>query len=422
MQVVAVQQAVHRIPLAFPCLTRLDLFKAQLQDGALFDMLACQASCMLRSLQLWECSIHTDAVVNAAQSLALLPHLNALKVMGSGAGIAAQLTGLTSLVINSQNNATAGQMCRIAGQNTGLVQLELGRYTYYDGPPLQASRHQLSSLSKCTSLTQLNIAGFQIDGQALDVLLTQLTSITDLTLGATTLDSSRADRQCSWRKLTLRGPQEGILAQLAYLPLRSVQEGGINVLSGTLVLPAPDAVAAAQLPRLVHQAAINLTTCPAWINAAPARLSLQGAGQALTAEQRVQLFQALAPMGGPHVTEMTINLAGQLQLDSAEVQALASTTSGSLKALSLGNCTLLCTFWKVLPHHLPQLSSIALSHNVVASAMDIAMYLAIRSSSSMQPLHLAVGSGVLDEESQLWLEQHISGWQLQLHNITLLLE
>jgi hypothetical protein len=344
--------------------------------------------------------------------------LQALTVNGRDVpvSIAAQLTGLTSLIIDSNNSADVEQMFRVAGQNTGLVKLKFRNYA-----PLhrfRASHHQFTLLSNCPSLTQLDMRGLQIDGQALDLLLTHCTSITRLTLGGTTLDSSRADRQCSWRKLSLQGSSEGILSQLAYLPLRSVQELEVShdEVSCKVVLPLPASVPAAQLPSLLHQAATNLASCPAWISAAPSYLDLQGGGQGLTAEL-VQLFQALAPLGGPHVTKVTIGLLEQLELGSAEVQALASCIGGSLRTLTLGICTLQGTFWKALAHHLPHLSFISLGVYGVASAMDIAAYLSIRSCSSLQPLCLGIYCWHRDEESRLRLEEHITRWQLP--NLTL---
>jgi hypothetical protein len=364
-------------------------------------------------LTLTNCSINADAARHAAHSLARLPHLQDLTVTGPGVpvSIATQLTGLTSLILS--NDADAEQIFMVAGHNTGLAHLKFGMSSAR--PPVQASHH-FALLSNCTSLTHLNIAGLQIDGQAVDILLTHCTNITDLTLGPATLDSSRADRQCSWRKLSLLGPPGDILFQVAYLPLRSVQilEAGLTIV-GRLLLP--DAVPASQLPSLLHQAATNLASCPAWARAAPSRLSLQGAGQALTAGQRVELLQALAPLC-THVTEMIIYLWHQLELGCMEVQALANSTGGSLQSLSIHNCTLLGTFWKALTLHLPQLAYLELSGSITANVMDIAMYLSMRSSSSSQPLRLEVSQGVLDAQSKLQLEQHITSWQLQ--GITLL--
>jgi hypothetical protein len=381
-------------------------------------MFACQASCILRNLELMGCSISTSAVGHAARSLARLPHLQSLALRGPNVPvrIAAQLTGLTSLIIRDSTDADAEQMLRVAGQNTGLVQLKYN--TSVVPSPYMASQ-QFTLLSNCTSLMHLNMAAFHIDDQALDVLLTHCTSITDLTLGSITLDSSRADRQCSWRKLSLLGPPGDILLYLPYLPLTSVQElwNLYNILSGVLPLPPPDAVPAAQLPSLLHQAATNLATCPAWISAAPSKLTLQGAGQELTADQQVQLFQALAPLGGPHVTEIEVCLEGQLELGSAEVQALASSIGGSLQKLRLYRCTLLSTFWKALAHHFPQLSSLDLPGGIQAGVGDITMYLAMRSSSSPQPMRLDISPEVLHEESQKWLEEVFGAWQLP--NVTL---
>jgi hypothetical protein len=421
MQVKEGQACVHLIPMAFPALCKLSLESAKLQDGALFDMFACQPSCMLTCLQLKDCSIKSYTIGNAAHSVARLPHLRSLALEGSGVPIetAAQLTSLTNLIIYNHNNTTdVEKIFRLAGQNKGLQRLELSG----KAPPLQAG-HLLTLFSDCMSLTQLNVSAAEIDGQALDVLLTHSTRVTDLTLGAINLDSSRAHRQCSWRKLSLLDLHDELLMQLAHLPLRTVQDlnyWGFRSGWGCFNLPGPAAVPAAQLPSLLHEAATNLATCPAWIHAPPSKLSLWGGGQQLTADQRVQLFHALAPLAAPHVTEMRLNLDGQLQLSSAEIQALADSIGSDPPKLSLHNCSLSGTFWKALANHFPQLSSLDLCEGVRASANDIAAYLSMCSSSARQAtgMRLKAHPDILDAESQLRLQEHINHWQLHLHNIT----
>jgi hypothetical protein len=419
MQVIDEPACVDLIPLAFPSLRSLYLREAQLVDGILFDAFGLRAGCMLRSLQLYHCSIDTDAIERTAHSLARLPHLQALVLVGPGVSvsIAAQLTGLTSLILSSGAGTDADQMLLVAGQNRGLVELELG--TSSARPPLQVI-HLLTSVSNHTSLAKLDISYLQVDGQALDILLAQCTSITDLTLGPTTLDSSRADGQCSWRRLSLLGSFDSTLFQLAYLPLKSVQrlEERWGALSGTLFLPPSAAVPAAQLPNLLHQAATNLATCPAWISALPSNLRLEGPHQGLSAHQRVQLLKSLAPLGGPHVTEMDIFLWDELHLGYDEVQALAGRIGGSLTTLRLRSCTLPGTFWKALTLHLPQLLYLGLFWGVTTSANDIAVYLTMRSCSPTQHMRLEVSRGVLDAESRLQLKEHVSSCQLQ--GITLL--
>jgi hypothetical protein len=152
------QARVHLIPLAFPAIHELSLESAKLGDGALFDILASQVSCVLRTLKLINCHINASAAGHAAHSLARLPHLRDLAVAGFGVpiSIAAQLTGLTSL---SLNYADAERMFKVAGQNTGLVELEAGWSPVV--LPLPASS-LLTLLSNCTSLTQLNIAGLRL--------------------------------------------------------------------------------------------------------------------------------------------------------------------------------------------------------------------------------------------------------------------
>jgi hypothetical protein len=115
---------------------------------------------MLRSLQLINCSIDKDAVEKAAHSLARLPYLKALTLQEAAVpySIAAELTGLTSLIINPNRDVPFDMedgepMLRVAGHNPGLVRLELGGMWCTEAP------HQFSLLSTCTNLIKLDISG-----------------------------------------------------------------------------------------------------------------------------------------------------------------------------------------------------------------------------------------------------------------------
>jgi hypothetical protein len=212
----------------------------------------------------------------------------------------------------------------VAAQNQGLRSLSLMN-TYFQEKQLQPYLLR-QVLTSCTGLKQLLLGSVCIDDQGLEELLTHGTSITELTLGSTILTTSKADRPCSWRKLSIYGT----LQEFAYLLFSSVQQLVVRTGGPAPVVEMflPSDTPPAQLLHLLHQATTNLASCPAWAKAPPHELVLCGTAQDLTSAQRLQLLQALAPVAGGHVN--TLRLTARMQLGQAEVEAIAGSFAGSL--------------------------------------------------------------------------------------------
>jgi hypothetical protein len=269
-------------------------------------------------------------------------------------------------------------------------------------------------LTSCTRLAQLQLSGVWIDDQGLEEVLTHGTSITDITLGKTSLTSSKADWACSWRKLVFCGS----LQEFAYLPLRSVQRLQVirhsvyglqpyQVKLGQLDLPSDTPIA--QLPDLLHQATRNLASCPAWVRAPASELQLHGSAHGLTSDQRVQLLQALAPVAGRHVSKLRIDVG--MQLARADVEAMASSFAGSLTSLHLDSATLLDCFWRPLVQHFPNLQELGLGRNVSANVMSVAMYLALFSCCASQGRRATIEC--FGEPDTQHLRHCVRAWGLQ---------
>jgi hypothetical protein len=77
-------------------------------------------------------------------------------------------------------------------------------------------------------------------------------------------------------------------------------------------------VSTRRIPSLVKQAATNLAATPAWKKDPPSVISIWGDPSANTSQldkrftppQRVQLFEALEPLAGPHVKEVSVCIEG----------------------------------------------------------------------------------------------------------------
>jgi hypothetical protein len=303
------------------------------------------------------------------------------------------------------------QQTALIVQNKGLNSLSLANRQYSE-QVLQPDLLQ-QVLTNCTSLTQLMLTSGAVDDQGLEVLLTHGTSITDLTLYATTLTSSKAERACSWHRLTLLG---AALQQLAYLPLKSVQE--LHTTTGHFVASgqrhrvlhfwnAPDE----QLPYLLHQATTNPASCPAWVKAPPSELTLSGSAQYLTSDQRLQLLQALAPVAGRHVSKLRLSV--RMQLGQAEVEAIASSFPDSLTSLHLDWATLHDSFWKSVAEHFPSLQQLWLGDHIRADAMDLAEYLAMSSRSVLPRLDVNISPTILNQQDSARLQARINEWGLE---------
>jgi hypothetical protein len=421
IQVEGEHVCAHLIPRAFPALRHLTLTRAQLGDGALFDILAMQPSPALASLKLIDSTINSAAVPYAAAALARLPCLNSLHLETTCEGgqgqvplaLGAQVTGLTSLVHRACKREPYGDsaLIKVATNNTGLRRLEMSCAYNRDVVYAGALR---PILTRCTGLTYLSIVDRQINDSGLDVLLKYGTSITDLTLGASKVKVDRAHRQCSWQRLTLHSYT---LHQLAYLPLRAVQSINLqhfgNDMPNKLELPL-DRLTPAQAVSLLQQAAANLAACPSWQQspAGEIELSSDSSFSVPEADHRVQLLQALAPLGGRHGLKLRMGVA--MQLGAREAEAIARSLGVNLWSLTIYSGTLLSDFWRGLSHHLPGLPSLSLEDDVKTCATDIAVFLISHSSTrtAREKLLMCIHSGVLERAAGEQLEMSINTWQL----------
>jgi hypothetical protein len=259
-------------------------------------------------------------------------------------------------------------------------------------------------LTSCTGLTQLTLITQKLNDQGLGVLLTHGTSITDLTLGRSSLTTSKADWACNWRKLVLHNPT---LQELAYLPLKSVQQlqdlrhGGP---APFVELDLPSDTPAAQLPDLLRQATTNLASCPAWAKAPPTELRLYGGD--FTSAQRVQLLQALAPVAGRHVSRLVLWI--DTELGAAEAEAIAGSFAGGLTYLSLISSTLLDSFWRPLAERFPSLQELYLDFLIQANAMSVATYLVMFSCCASHVLDVSINC--FREEEAARLQSCVDAW------------
>jgi hypothetical protein len=146
--------------------------------------------------------VHIDsaAVQHAAVALSQLPSLRALHLEGTDLSVptalAAQVTGLTSLSICTENRAAVvlgEQQLALVMQNRGLRSLSLvNKQFVYLQQGLQPDLLR-QVLTSSMGLTQLELHLLTLDDQGLGVLLTHGTSITDLTMCDTSLTTSKAD-------------------------------------------------------------------------------------------------------------------------------------------------------------------------------------------------------------------------------------
>jgi hypothetical protein len=416
MQVSDVSCGTQLIPHAFPALRSLTLTRTQLGDGSLFNVLAADSKPTLTSLHLARCSMDSTAVPQAAVALAQLPGLQALHLEGpdSLVPVALHLTGLTSLTIETERAARDELPIAVVTQNQGLRSLNLV-YGSVTGQLLQPDLLQ-EVLTSCISLTQLALHNLIVYDQGMSVLLTHGTSITDLTLGRTSLTTSKAHWACCWRKLVLH---QRTLPEFAYLPLKSVQhlQVGYDKQASWVQLDLPSDIPPAQLPDLVQKATTNLASCPAWAKAPPTQLLLSGHPQDLTTAQQVQLLKALAPAAGRHVSKLFLDV--EMQLGQAEVDTLANLLSGSLTSLHLDSATLHDSFWRPLAQHFPNMQELCLNSGIKAAAVDVEMYLASFTSSTPRRLDIHIEAYVFDEQGCLRLKACVDAQGLDSIRLTI---
>jgi hypothetical protein len=412
VQVSFIKDHSHLLTRAFPASTKLELTHVELGDGALFSMLAAQANRPLSSIKLHYCKIKETAVEGAAAALARLPSLKACHVSGHTALLhsASQLTGLTHLGggLEAPTPFADTQLVKAMTCNSGLQSLTV-RWSM--SVPLSAEALQCL-LNSCTNLTRLDLSDLLhhcVDDQGFDLLLQHGSSITDLTLGGVDVIRSRADSTCRWQRLQL-DVAHTVLAGLAYLPLKSVQELETDYFAGTLHLPLRNISPSSQLIPLLQQAVSNLVACPAWQKRPFTKVLLYSDAfygpVGIHDSQKSQLFSALSPLAGPHLQHLAIGT--QVDFDQHDVQVLARSLGSSLKSLSLRRGVIKPSFWPALAQHLPHLKELGLMHKVQVNIMGMVAYLRTLT----QPFTLYIGPGVVADHTIADLTVSISAWQL----------
>jgi hypothetical protein len=386
-------------------LTKLELNGVELGDGTLFSTLAAQAACPLSSISLRYCNIKETAVGVAATALAQLPSLKACHVQGGSVPlcIASQLTALTSLEggLEARVPPPNTQLVKAVSRNKGLQSLSVG----FNASGLLSAEMLQCLLNSCTNLTELDLQHHQINDQGLDILLQHGTNISRLTLSAVHITRSRADSTCRWQRLRFEHSPD-VLAGLAYLPLRSVQELETFVDAGTLHLqltPSP------QLIPLLQQAVSNLKGCPAWQKQPAGRILFYTfLPETFSGAQKLQLFSALSPLGGPHLQHLGIAIKG-VEYGPQVPQVLASSLGSTLKSLSLHRGIVKPSFWPALSQHLPRLRKLGFAYKVHVSTEGMIAYL----HTVAQPFTLCIGPGVLPDQHIADLADSINAPQLQ---------
>jgi hypothetical protein len=347
----------------------------------------------LEKLELTDTSISPTAVQPAAAALATLTNLRAafLHVSDScdtnPAGLVEQLTCLTELGLWSNRPSNFDGMLTAAARNPGLdfLFVSAGVDT---SPTADQAEHLLTS---CPSLTFLSLLYSTISQDVLEVILTHGTKITTLKAFAIQSKISFADRPCSWKSLKVGGVEHyASVLYLAHLPLSGVtefelrddiQDRGLHLLS-VFQLPF-SSIDLDQVPQKLRQAAANLASCPAWRAKPDSFIQLLGdpAGpfvdtHTFSDQQRIQLLEALAPVGGPHVKRFRAAISGTVfQWGSAELRALGrSLNSSQLSKLTLDDCRLTVGFWAALEEVLPALGTLILGGDVTCSPIDITVF------------------------------------------------
>jgi hypothetical protein len=377
---------------AFPALHSLKLDAAGNLDGAVLSGLqGCQQLCQLH---LHNCGVSREAVESSAAALGRLPSLKEVSLWGSTPlELVAQLTGLTKLAMQAPNSWSIDwvQVATHNPQLQCLSQAEAWGPWSCDVPA--SSLEQV--LRACPGMTQLQLACKSIDQAGLDVLLTHGSNITSLAAFSLDADTSRADAQCSWEELHFSTAPK--LQHIAYLPLKTVKflsPGLLSDLGPDLRLPVgtmPDD----QLPALLHQAAANLASAPAWQLEEYSHITLRAGSRTtphnLSSELRLQLLQALAPLKFPRETKL--ELYG-CDCGRPEVAALQHSLGSELTILSLAHCSLTPCFWSALHQLLPNLTEVTLERQVECQVSDLIVFCCTRPARRQFELYL--GDGMYD--------------------------
>jgi broad specificity phosphatase PhoE len=405
---------------ALPALQHVtvDLRGGDVGDGGLFTgLLLCQ---QLSTLHLEGFSVSPAAVQTTAAVLAQLSALRDLRLESyhtcNPADLVEQLTCLTALdlyVHDEMEDGDAGEysvqsMFTAAAHNPALQIFKVCP-GWFSRPTAAEVQHLLEA---CPSLSELHLGWMTLAPDAVVVLLTHGTTITTLTAHVFETTASLADKPCSWKCLQLQGDYPTVL-HLANLPLKGLSslQWATQWATGLATLELPLAtVPAEDLPHLLQRAATNLAACPAWKAQPRGYISLEGDPSDyntaniidFSPQQRIQLVQALAPLGGPHVRTFVGSIRGaEFEWGRAEVEALArSLGSKEVTTLELSHCTLATDFWAALDEFLPSLNTLRFRKDVRCAPLDLAIFCTKRGQRHFtlqlgQALYNEVGGGQL---------------------------
>jgi hypothetical protein len=328
--------------------------------------------------------ISPTAVKATAAALAQLPALRDLSLSVDSdinpAGLIGQLTCLTALKLEPFRSGHIGSMFEAAACNPGLQTFTLSDESFMlkvtDAEAVQ------NFLTSCACLTHLDLAWIELSEGVVDAILTHGTSIVKLEVGTLATTTNHSDQPSNLQSLSLESGICSSVLQFANLPLRGVTQLELACIAlAELQLPTTR-VPADQLPGVLQRATSNLAACPAWQAKPEPCISLQGdVGEDneyihLTAEAQMQLLQALAPLGGPHVRKFQGLLwESCFHWGRPEVEALGrSLGTTELRVLELACCTLSADFWAALDEVMPSLEVMELVALVTCSVLDLAVF------------------------------------------------
>jgi hypothetical protein len=335
---------------AFPALKHLYVHLNGANLGGKGGLLDClQGHPTITSLHLHGFNLQEEAVQEAASDLASLPSLVDLELEQQGgskpnpASLVAQLTGLTRLGFGYDGKSRP--MFEAAAHNPHLRSLHVDSSSDEHLPAAPVGQ----MLQACSQLTHLSFGSSTLGQDVLDLLLADGSHVTSMTAGSMTPAASMAGRQWGVIELNLQDENAANTRHLAGLPLQTVtrlefarsRSHGL----GFLELPmGEDNESIDSVFDLLRQAAINLAACPAWQAQPASKITLFGdpawsllndigevtlPEESFTAQQALDLFESLAPLGGPHVTEVELCIDSMcFDLGSAEVEALGRSVRG----------------------------------------------------------------------------------------------
>jgi hypothetical protein len=296
-----------------------------------------------------------DAVQQAASDLASLPYLVELELAQAyedkatnPADLVSQLTGLTRLSLDS-SLASKEPMFQAAAHIPSLQSLDID---HHRGP---SASHVQQVLLACKQLTHLSFGAFRaLNQEVVDVLVAYGGHVRSLTAGELLTESSMVGQHWGITDLHLFEPAASNLHHLARLPLHTVTTLELyrTYHFGLSFLELPWNGGMDGVPEELRQAAINLAACPAWQRNPASKLGLFGdpawsrhlnlydeevndndelvpPEDSFTQEQALALFEALAPLGGPHVEEVELCVDSPcFDLGQAEVETLGRSVRG----------------------------------------------------------------------------------------------